>query len=173
MANSSAATALGTLFDTEQIPGGDHRQVICLGSKSVEGDVAPVLAVYGLAVHLRPMTSGGTSTDRTITTAGTNAKSIKSTAGMVFSVTIINVSATNELILAKLFDKASAPTVGTDTAVMPLAGQVGVPIQYTFPYGREFTNGIALAILKGATAIADTDTTATALNDAVVLVEFE
>lgn len=66
----------------------------------------------------------------------------------------------------KIYNKVTAPTVGTDTPVMvipiPPNSHVAVPIPAA---GYRLSVGMGLAITGGA---ADTDTTAVALNDVVV-----
>lgn len=95
--------------------------------------------------------------------ATTNATSIKGSAGNLFSIYLINNSAAVKYF--KLYNKATAPTVGTDTPVavvgIPVSGNnfvmdgsIWTPIR--------FSTGIAYAITG---AVTDADTTAVAVND--------
>ena len=63
----------------------------------------------------------------------------------------------------KFYNKASAPTVGTDVPVItipiPAGGAINIPFGTT---GHRFATGIALAITTGA---ADSDTGAVAANE--------
>lgn len=102
-----------------------------------------------------------------ISAATTNATSIKSSAGNLFFLSASNTNASPRYL--KLYNKASAPTVGTDVPVLVFlipgntagAGtNLGINIG-----GLRFTTGIALALTTGA---ADTDNTAVALNEIIV-----
>lgn len=88
--------------------------------------------------------------------ASTNATSVKASAGTVYSITASNTAASP--LYVKLYNKASAPTVGTDVPVLtipvPAGGVVNVPFGTT---GHRLATGIALAITANA---ADSDTTA-------------
>ena len=93
--------------------------------------------------------------------ATTNATSVKASAGTVYSVTASNINAAIRYL--KFYNKASAPTVGTDVPVItipiPAGGAINIPFGTT---GHRFTTGIALAITTGA---ADSDTGAVAANE--------
>jgi len=88
--------------------------------------------------------------------ATTNATSLKATAGNVFVVAASNVSASGRFV--KFYNKATAPTVGTDVPVLvvPVAANSTVAIEFGI-LGMRFATGIAYAITG---AIADADTTA-------------
>ncbi len=112
-------------------------------------------------------TSGGWTPYKLNSAASTNATSVKASAGQVGFVLVTNTNAAVRYL--KLYNKASAPTVGTDTPVQVYAipgattgGGVSVPIPNG---GLEFTTGIALAITTGA---ADSDTGAVAANEIIV-----
>lgn len=91
-----------------------------------------------------------------VTTAGTNAASIKASAGNVMEGTISNPTAT--AIYVKLYNKASAPTVGTDVPILtiPVAAGATVPLNFGL-VGKRFATGIAIAATAAAAA---TDTAA-------------
>jgi hypothetical protein len=88
--------------------------------------------------------------------ASTNAAVIKSTAGNLFELTVSNPTATAAVV--KLYDKATAPTVGTDVpkVTIPVAAGsfVVVPLSNN---GKRFSAGIGIAVTANAVA---TDTTA-------------
>jgi hypothetical protein len=96
--------------------------------------------------------------------ATTNATSVKASAGEIGYIVAFNTSTATKFL--KLYNKASAPTVGTDTPVQVLPippngnGFVLAPSG-----GITFSTGIALAITG---AVADGDTTAVAANDVVL-----
>jgi hypothetical protein len=114
-----------------------------------------------------PTTSGGCTIDRTISAATTNPKSVKASAGQVYTIIAVNLNAAVRYL--KLYNKASAPTVGTDVPVMtiPIPGNTagaGIVID-TGAMGAAFATGIALAITTG---VADNDTGAVAANEVIV-----
>ena len=93
-------------------------------------------------VGLAPQTSGGLTIYRNLdTNTGAN---IKASAGQLFGWAISNLGANNACI--KLFNSASAPTLGSGTPVITFC----IP-----PYGaanHEFTNGVAFSAGIGITA---------------------
>lgn len=93
--------------------------------------------------------------------ATTNATSVKTSAGDVFLVKGVNKAASTRYL--KLYNKASAPTVGTDTPfdVIELPATAAFSISYASP-GLYFSTGIAYAITGGG---ADSDTTALSAGD--------
>lgn len=100
--------------------------------------------------------------------ATTNATSVKATAGTVWSINVTNTNAAARYL--KLYNKASAPTVGTDVPVLT------VPIPALGAYkvdggsnGIRFGTGIALAITTGA---ADSDTGAVAASEIKVATSY-
>lgn len=105
------------------------------------------------------------STSRLLSAAGsTNATSVKAAAGKVYKITL-NVIRASDCFL-KLYNKASAPTVGTDTPVLTLllplsTKNVQIPLD-----GQYFSTGIAYAI---TTAAADADTGALTAGDVTCL----
>lgn len=86
----------------------------------------------------------------------TNATAAKASAGKLFSVNGYNSTAT--VTYLKFYDKATAPTVGTDTPALTLA----LPASATFNYdlgGIAFATGIGYGL---TTVAADNGTTAPA-----------
>lgn len=136
----------------------------------------PAVQVTGTQPVSGSLTSAGTTTNTPATptpsnissAATTNATSIKATAGTVYSITVSNTGAAAAYV--KLYNKASAPTVGTDVPVLtiavPASGMVNVPFG---SMGHRFATGIALAITNGA---ADNDTAAVAANQVKVLTSY-
>ena len=91
--------------------------------------------------------------------ATTNATSLKASAGSVAGWYLYNNTASAKFV--KFYNKASAPTVGTDVPLftLPLPANGGSNIKFdTVP----FSTGVAYAITG---AIGDTDTTAVAADD--------
>lgn len=83
--------------------------------------------------------------------ANTNPDFAKASAGDLWCVSGFNAALTVRYL--KMFNKASAPTVGTDTPVMVIALPVGA---FNIPlFGHYFGTGIAFALTTGP-ALADT-----------------
>lgn len=105
--------------------------------------------------------AGGATPVSTVSAASTNATSLKASAGTVYSVTASNVNAAIRYL--KFYNKASAPTVGTDTPVyvLPLPGNTaGAGITHSFPTGLNFSTGIAWALTVEATVAGTTGVSA-------------
>lgn len=111
-------------------------------------------------------TSGGCVPYHLVSAATTNATSIKGSAGQFYSMAGYNTNAAPRYL--KLYDKASAPTVGTDTPVwvMMLPGNAaGAGANLSLPLPLACTLGLAFAITGG---IADNDTTSVGAGDCVI-----
>lgn len=89
--------------------------------------------------------------------ATTNATSVKASAGRITSCVATNNGAA--VCFLKLYNKASAPTVGTDVPALVISIPAnGVPAEVPCgPLGLQFSTGIAYALTN---LIADADTTA-------------
>lgn len=138
----------------------------------VDGDTQ---SRQSLLVVARQQIFNGTTTDRVAkasstsrivsSAATTNATSGKASAGTVYTLEALNTSAAVKYL--KLYNKASAPTVGTDTPVRTIAlPPSNVRTFIEFPTGLYFSTGIAYALTGAA---ADADTTALAAGDVVGL----
>lgn len=128
--------------------------VVASGALSVTGT---------MPVQQAPATSGGYIVKRTLSAASTNATSVKASAGQVFGWYLFNANAATRYL--KLYNKASAPTVGTDTPVLTIPIPAGAAANVEYLGGIAFATGIAFALTTG---IADADTGAVAANDVVV-----
>lgn len=125
---------------------------------TVTGTITSVTSITN-AVNIGTKTTGGATPFTLISAATTNATSVKASAGTLYGIYAYNNGAATAYL--KLYNKATAPTVGTDTAVMtfmlPAGGGSNIPIP---AQGIAFGTGIAYAITGlGTTA----DTTAVAL----------
>jgi hypothetical protein len=105
-------------------------------------------------------TANGTTKTRIVSAASTNATSVKASAGKVMSLRLFNNAAYD--VFFKFYDKASSPTVGTDTPTWTIPLKAGTGYSDHYPLGDDFGTGIAYAITK---AIGDSDTTAVAAGD--------
>ena len=98
-------------------------------------------------------------------TNSTNATSVKNSPGTVFNMIIHNTHSGGggggSAITLRLYDKAAAPTVGTDVPMIIIHVNSNTSKEVNFTSGITFTNGIAYALTAGdslldATAV-DTD----------------
>lgn len=111
---------------------------------------------------------GSSSLHSAVSAATTNATSVKAGAGVIGALVVCNNATTKRFF--KLYNKASAPTVGTDTPVMVLMLAPGETHQVSCgPYGIRLDTGIAYAMVQG---IANSDATAVALNDMSVFLAY-
>lgn len=92
--------------------------------------------------------------------ATTNATSVKASAGTVFNIVATNTNAAARYL--KFYNKASAPTVGTDVPVLTITLPASQSVTISPHQGIRFGSGIALATTTGA---ADSDTGAVAANE--------
>ena len=97
--------------------------------------------------------------------ATTNATLVKASAGRIFKIVGRNDVASKRYL--KLYNKASAPTVGTDAPVATFVLNASSDFNFELTsYGQYFSTGIAFAITG---AITDADTTAIAASDIIGL----
>lgn len=110
--------------------------------------------------------TGGWTPSKTISAASTNATSVKASAGRVGYIMASNNNADERYL--KLYNKASAPTVGTDTPVHTFlipGNTAGAGFVLGDGIGIGFSTGIAFALTTG---VADSDTGAVGANEHVV-----
>ena len=89
-----------------------------------------------------------------VTAATTNAAFIKAGTGNLYEMTFSNVTATAGYV--KLYNKTTAPTVGTDVPIATFPVPANTTLTYEFgPLGKRFSTGIAIAV-TGAAPAADT-----------------
>lgn len=117
-------------------------------------------ALVGDIVQAQRATTNGLTSSRVVSAASTNATSLKTSAGRIGRIDVFNTSAS--LRYLKLYNKASAPTVGTDTPVWTIPLPAATGFSSDFAFGKYFSTGIAYAITG---ALADSDTTAVAAGD--------
>lgn len=130
---------------------------ISSSSNKLIGDVAvsPRATSAGLASVVRLASAA----------ASTNAASVKTSAGRLYKLRGYNASTSVRYL--KLYNKASAPTVGTDVPVATIALKPSDVFDLDLiPIGQYFASGIAYALTTGA---ADTDTGALTAADVVGL----
>lgn len=156
-------------------------------------DVRPMGVATGLPVEIlrsSSLTIGSLPTLATVTTVGTvssstpvtptvtngtinsaastNATSVKATAGTLWSIVASNVNASARFV--KLYNLASAPTVGSSTPVLTIPVNANSVVQIDGgANGIRFSAGIALAITGLAP---DSDTTVVTASDTKVLLNY-
>lgn len=124
-------------YATEPIPAAQIS-----GTQPVSGTVAATMTT--------PIQYFGTST------ASTNATSIRASSANLGAVHFTNLTAAT--VYVKLYNKAGAPTVGTDVPAMVFPLAAGASVSGAFgTSGVRFGTGLSMAITAGA---ADTDTAA-------------
>jgi len=117
--------------------------------------------------------SGGATPGSYISAANNNSTNLKSTAGQIYSITVINVTASLKYI--RLYNLSSAPTCTSATGIVfytPIPGSTTNPvlIQLPFPVGKNFSTGIGWCITGGA---GTTDNTSTAAGDVVLNYDYK
>lgn len=119
-----------------------------------------------LSSSLASNVSTGGKTFKLISAASTNSTVVKASPGNLY--TIVAIGFTSTVRYLKLYNKATAPVVGTDVPVMTIpvpaniqAAGVVIPVSV----GIDFSNGISMAITSGS---ADNDTVAIVAGDVVV-----
>lgn len=133
---------------------------------STNQPVAPWASLNGAqAIFPTANDIGGCTPGKLISAATTNATVIKGSAGQIYTFTVSNINAA--VRYAKLYDKATAPTVGTDVPKQVIALPPGgaTPPQLGTAIGLTFSSGIGFALTTGA---ADADTGAVAASDLLV-----
>jgi hypothetical protein len=138
-----------------------------LFSSAYTSGTAVVTILYSAAAYTLPILfttinsgsntyvgGGGLSSSTTLLAASTNATNAKSGAGYLHNLVTSNTSGSQ--VYVKLYDKATAPTVGTDTpvAIIPVAANT-VDSRAFGVNGLRFASGIAWAV-TGAQPVADT-----------------
>jgi hypothetical protein len=128
-----------------------------------DGSVAGAQASIPLVLPLRytwngsVWVRGGWTPHALISAASTNATSVKTSAGVVGYICCGNYNAEERFL--KLYNKASAPTVGTDTPVATFiipGNTAGNGTNIPLPeVGMAFSTGIAYALTTGS-PVADT-----------------
>lgn len=103
-----------------------------------------------------------------ISAATTNATVIKAAPGFLASLYLSNANAAVRFV--KFYDKATAPTVGTDIPVFTILVPINGTIFQNMPSGLKFNNGISFATTVG---IADSDVAVVAVGDLAINGQFQ
>lgn len=104
--------------------------------------------------------SNGMTSSRVVAAASTNATNLKASNGAIGEIDVFNVAAYD--VFLKIYNKASSPTVGTDTPVWTVPIKAGTGYSRHFPRGKWLGTGVSYAITK---LQADSDTTVLVAGD--------
>ena len=125
------------------------------------GTTSTVL-VGDVSVGVRTTATNAASVNKLLAAGTTNATSVKGSAGRVYGWHYTNLS--NAARFVKLYNKATAPTVGTDVPVAVIAIPAGQVAKMYVAAGVSFASGIGLATTTG---YADNDSAAVTAGDIV------
>ena len=181
MADNVAVTAgSGTTIAADELTDGTlgsvKVQFVKLMDGTLDGSTKAAVGANGLAVDVKAIAAGtntiggvvvkptavagGQTLSRVNAAASTNATSLKASSGNILGIRVFNVATYS--VFLKLYNKASSPTVGTDTPTWTIPIPAGAGFAEEFAFGRPAATGIAYAITK---LQADSDTTAVAAGD--------
>jgi len=126
--------------------------------------VAGTALVGDVSMQPRAVTGGYTSVNRLLTAAAsTNATVVKASAGRLYKAAGYNAAASVRYL--KIYNKATAPTVGTDTPIVVFALAPSSAFNLDLaPFGQYFATGIGFSLTTG---VADADTGALTAADVV------
>ncbi len=154
---SAFATCIDyTEFQVEVVGGqgsssaGQGIPVIPAGTQTVSGAVSLTTTAAATGISATKMNSAAT----------TNALSVRTAGARLYSFYFANTTASWKYV--KFYNKATAPTVGTDTPLFTVAVPPTSTVSETFDFPVTFSTGLGTAITSGAL---DNDTTVTAVND--------
>lgn len=137
---------------------------------STNGDYIPI-GVDNAGVPFTPAarpTGAGLTQHKRISTADTNGVSLKGSAGQIYAIHAYNTHATDKRFL-KFYNKASAPTVGTDVPTKTITLGPGQDFTFYWEVGLPFTTGIAYAITSWLT---DADSGGIGANEVVLNIDY-
>src|SRR5450755_1148057 len=142
---------------------------LTLGQATMSASLPVTLASNQPTQNVTPQatTTGGSTPSHTMSAASTNATSLKASAGLLYGFCISNANAAARYF--KLYNKASAPTVGTDTPVTTVQVPANGTVIRAYPVGMTFSTGIAWAATG---LITNADTTAIAANDLSIDIDY-
>jgi hypothetical protein len=173
--NGGVAPASGTSLVVERVMVQSNTKFVAevsAGRGNNAGNRAiPVSHPLGGTFSMNPVTPsttmGAGSLGKVMAAATTNATNLKASAGRILGWALTNVTAATKYV--RIYNKASAPTVGTDVPVFTIAIPPNSSVQHAPPYPLAFATGISYAITN---AVADLDATAVAVGDVQGLIEY-
>lgn len=130
------------------------------------------LALFGISPALAQY-NNGIFAYHLVAAASTNSTLIATGKHTVFSIELGGIGSSPAYV--KIYDKATAPTCGTDTPIKTLIIPVsstaanGAGSNMPFPLGIQVNNGLGICVTGG---IADSDTTAVAASSFVANIDY-
>ena len=123
--------------------------IAAIGPVTLNAETTKKIGNVGIAAEGTP------SYQKFISATGVNATSVKTSSAKMTILHIVNGAAT--LRYFKLYDKASAPVVGTDVPLITITLSPAAASSFALPLsGIDFANGLAFASTLG---VADSDST--------------
>lgn len=166
----TTATTAGTT--TLNVQGTQFAPQALLATQPVSGTVTANIGTGSLAagtnaigdvgIQVRANATGAATVAKFTSAATTNAASTKASAGRLLGWHFYNTTASAKYF--RFFNKASAPTMGTDSPAFVVVIPANSAVFNNLPVGIAFSTGIAIACTG---AVADLDTTVTAANDVI------
>lgn len=154
-----ATNATGLVGIDNPLPPGTN----ALGSMSVSSGTITTVSTVTNPIKITGVASGGATTYLLISAATTNSTLISTGAHTLYSINAYNNGATAAYV--KIYAKATAPTVGTDTPIKSIMLPAGGGSNIVLPtQGDVVALGLGLGITGGA---ANSDTTAVALSQVI------
>jgi len=129
--------------------------------------LSPATTVTANSTIRAETTSSATVLYTVNSAASTNGANVKASAANVYGLSVHNASASTKYV--RLFNLATAPTVGTSVPIMVVAVPATSSKEIEFVPALRFSTGLAVAITGGAAA---TDNTAVAAGDVQLLVSY-
>ncbi|WP_119305215.1 hypothetical protein [Dongia deserti] len=161
--NTSITPGSGASVATDDVSNVHYQKFKLVDGTADSTTPAIVTGDGALRTAPTPAAAGGLSVTKLISAASTNATSVKASAGQVYGWSISNTNAAARFV--KLYNKASAPTVGTDVPVMTILVPPNAQVVFDSAHGVSFGTGIALATTTG---VGDADMGAVAASEIVV-----
>jgi len=166
--DQAALTGLGIYVEdgAETVGGnlamvGSVRRDTPASSAGSSGDNATLNTSAVGALYVQPIAgaAGGATPVSVISAASTNSTSVKGSAGTLYSVTLVNTTAT--LYYLRLYNSAAAPTCSSATgyvATIPVpASTTGAGVVIPLSVGAAFSTGIGYCITGGPTSTDNTN----------------
>jgi hypothetical protein len=149
----------GTLLASDDIGGVHHQRQ--KWTHGADGTATDTSVTAPMPVRLAAVASGGATPYRLVSAGGTNSAAVKASPGTLYGLIASNTNSSPRYL--KLYDSASAPSVGTTTPKMTIP----VPrlAKLDLPQGITFSSGIGVGLTTGA---ADSDTGGVAANEVTV-----
>jgi hypothetical protein len=160
------ADAKSTATDTTSITAMSVWKQISASVQAIATSIASTLTVSFAAA-----TSGGLSVSSAILASGTNATSVKASAGQIYKIECFNNSA--NIAYLKIYNTAGTPTAGSGTpfARCLIPGNAsGAGFVTSYEVGDALGTGIGYTVTGG---IADNDTTSVAASAFIVNIHYK